>query len=56
MNSFYASGAQKRKKDSQVVSLLTLMESARTNAARKYVGEIDTKCNAYRFLNTDHSL
>ncbi len=34
-------GAQKRKKDSQVVSLLTLSGSARTKAARKYVGEID---------------
>jgi hypothetical protein len=34
-------GAQKRKKDSQVVSLLKLSGSARAKAARKYVGEID---------------
>jgi len=30
-----------RKKDSQVVSPFMLSESARTKAARKYVGEID---------------
>jgi len=33
--------AQKHKKDSQVVSLFTLLESARAKAASKYVGEIE---------------
>jgi len=35
-------GAQKRKKDSQVVNLfMMLLESAFAKAERKYVGEID---------------
>jgi len=34
-------GAQKRKKDSQVISLFTLLGSTCTKAARKHVGEID---------------
>jgi len=34
-------GAQKCKKDSQVVSLFTLLGSAHAKGARKYVGEID---------------
>jgi len=36
-------GAQKRKKDSQVVSLFTLSGSVRAKAC-KYVGEIDPWC------------
>ncbi len=40
--SFYARGTQKRKKDSQVISLFTLSGSTRVKAERKYVGEIDT--------------
>jgi len=40
--SFYARGAQKRKKDSQVVSLFTLLGSTSVKAERKYVDEIDT--------------
>jgi hypothetical protein len=43
MYSFNARGAQKRKNDSQVVSLFTLLESARAKAARKYLGEIDPR-------------
>ncbi len=42
MYSIYAHGAQKRKNDSQVVSLFMLSESERAKALRKYVGEIDT--------------
>jgi len=38
--SFHSSGAQKRKKDSQVVSLFTLLGSTSVKAERKYVGEI----------------
>ncbi len=39
--SFHARGAQKRKKDSQVVSLFTLLGSSSVKAERKYVGEIE---------------
>jgi len=42
MYSFYACGAYKCKKDSQVVSLFMLLVSAHAKAARKYVGEIDS--------------
>jgi hypothetical protein len=38
---FCTGGAQKRKKDSQVVNLFTLLGSACAKAVRKYVGEID---------------
>jgi len=38
---FHARGAQKRKKDSQVVSLFTLLGSMSVKAERKYVGEIE---------------
>jgi len=41
--SFYARGSQKRKKDSQVVSLLTLSRSTSVKAERKYVGEIEPR-------------
>jgi hypothetical protein len=41
MYSFYPRRAQKRKKDSQVVTLFTLLESACAKALSKYVGEID---------------
>jgi len=41
MYSFYARGAQKRKKDSQVISLFTLLGSTSVKAERKYVGEIE---------------
>jgi len=40
--SFNACEAQKRKKDSQVISLFTLSGSTSVKAERKYVGEIDT--------------
>ena len=40
---FCAHGAQKRKKDSQVINLFTLLASARAKAVRKYVGEIDPR-------------
>jgi hypothetical protein len=40
--SFHTRGAQKRKKDSQVVSLFTLLGSTRVKAEGKYVGEIDS--------------
>jgi hypothetical protein len=43
MCNFCARQAQKRKKDSQVVSLFTLSGSARAKAVRKYVREIDPK-------------
>jgi len=43
MYSFYAHGAQKRKKDSQVISLFTLSGSTRVKAERKYVGEIEPR-------------
>jgi len=33
-------GAQKRKKDSQVINLFTLLGSAHAKAVRKYVSEI----------------
>jgi len=39
--SFQACGAQKRKKDSQVVSLFTLLGSTSVKAEYKYVGEIE---------------
>ncbi len=39
--SFHASGAQKLKKDSQVVSLFTLLGCTSVKAERKYVGEIE---------------
>jgi len=39
--SFHAHGAQKRKKDSQVFSLFTLLGSTHVKAERKYVGEIE---------------
>jgi len=41
MYSFHALGAQKCKKDSQVVSLFTLLGSMSIKAERKYVGEIE---------------
>jgi len=41
--SFLACGAQKRKKDSQVVSLFTLLGSMSVKAGRKYVGEIEPR-------------
>ncbi len=41
--SFYARGAQKRKKDSQVISLFTPSGPMSVKADRKYVGEIDTR-------------
>ncbi len=41
MCSFCARRVQKRKKDSQVVSLFTLSGSALTKASSKHVGEID---------------
>jgi hypothetical protein len=40
--SFYAGGAQKRKK-SQIISLFTLLGSMRAKGGRKYVGEIDPR-------------
>jgi hypothetical protein len=39
--SFHVCGAQKRKKDSQVVSLFTLLGSTSVKAERKYVVEIE---------------
>ncbi len=39
--SFYARGAQKCKKDSQVISLFMLLGSTRVKAERKCVGEIE---------------
>jgi hypothetical protein len=42
--SFYVRGAQKRKKDGQVVKFFTLSESVCAKAASKYVGEIDPCC------------
>ena len=41
MYSFYARGAQKRKKDSQVISLFMLLGSKSVKAEPKYVGEIE---------------
>ncbi len=41
MYSFYARGAQKRKKDSQVISLFTLLEYVSVKVECKYVGEIE---------------
>jgi len=41
MYSFYACGAQNRKKNSQVVSLFMLLGSTSVKAERKYVGEIE---------------
>jgi len=34
---FYAPGAQKRKKDSEVISLFTLSGSTKVKAERKYI-------------------
>jgi hypothetical protein len=48
MSSFYMRGAQKRKKDSQVVSLFKLLGSVRAKAARKHVGEIDPRSQSYQ--------
>jgi len=42
MYSFSARWAQKRKKDSQVISLFMLLRSMSLKAECKYVGEIDT--------------
>jgi len=39
---FYMCRAQKRKKDTQVISLFILLESACAKAVCKYVDEIDT--------------
>jgi len=41
MYTFHARGAQKLKKDSQVVSLFMLLGSTSVKAERKYVGEIE---------------
>jgi hypothetical protein len=48
--SFCMRGAQKHKKDSQVVSLFTLSGSAYVKDARKYVGEINPQCFMYFFF------
>jgi len=40
--SFYAHGAQKRKKDCQIISLFMLSGSTSVKAERKYGGKIDT--------------
>ncbi len=40
---FHPPGAQKLKKDSQVVSLFTLLGSTSIKAERKYVGEIESR-------------
>jgi len=41
--SFHARGAQKRKKNSQVVSLFMLWGSTSLKAESKYVGEIEPR-------------
>ena len=46
--SFYALKAQKRKKDSQVISLSMLSGSTSVKAERKYVGEINPR-SSYLF-------
>jgi len=38
---FNARGAQKRKKDSEVISLFTFLGSTTVKAKSKYVGEIE---------------
>jgi len=43
-------GAQKRKKDSQAISLYTLLGSTSVKAEREYVGEIDP-CGLINQLN-----
>jgi len=47
LRSFYARGAQTRKKDSQVISLFTLLGSTSVKAERKYVGKIEPRCKFY---------
>ncbi len=37
-----------REKDSQVVSIFTLSGSMSVKAERKYVGEIDTRCQYHQ--------
>jgi len=44
----YARGAQKRKKDSQVVSLFKLTGSEHAKASCKHVGEIDPRCQFHQ--------
>jgi len=41
-------GAQKHKKDSQVISLFTLLGLTCAKAARKHVGEIDPWCQFHQ--------
>jgi hypothetical protein len=43
-------GAQKRKKDSKVVNLFTLLGSVYANVVRKYVGEILLNIFGYKCL------
>jgi len=50
----YTQGAQKRKKDSQVVSLFTLSRSTSVKADRKIVGEIEP-CRSVFFSLRFHS-
>jgi len=45
---FYAQGAQKRKKDSEVISLFTFLGSTTVKAKSKYVGEIDPWCQFHQ--------
>jgi len=54
MYSFYACGAQKHKKGSQMDSLFMLLGFARAKAAHKYVGEIDPQWGGVKsFLKTE---
>jgi len=46
--SFYARGAQMREKDSQVVSIFTLLGSTSVKAEHKCVGEIDSWCRFHQ--------
>jgi len=46
------SGAQKRKKDNQDVSLFTLSESTSVKAERKYVGEIDPRSQFHQHFTS----
>jgi len=42
------------KKDSKVVSLFMLLESAHANAARKHVDEIDPRSSTYVFITVQY--
>jgi hypothetical protein len=48
---FYARGAQKRKKDSEVVNLFTLLGTSRVKAVRRTLKKLSPADFSHQFLN-----